>query len=249
MEEIKNQDQGRSQNPYLIPLSIIIAGLIIAGSIIFIQMNTSEKKSLPNNEDINKENNKEEEFINYFFSSDVKEGIVVSENDHIRGNFNAPVTIVEYSDFECPFCNVFHPTMKKILQDYPDKVRWVYKHFPLEGIHPQAFPAAEASECAWEQKGNEGFWQFADLLFENQERLGKKLYQELAQELNLDMNQFEQCVSSRKYQQKVKEDLQEGDSLGVRGTPGSFINGRIIEGALPYEMMKKIIDRVLNENK
>lgn len=249
MEEIKNQNQIRSQNPYLIPLSIIIAGLIIAGSIIFVQMNTSEKRSLPDNEDINKDNNEEEEFINYFFSSDVKERIVVSEKDHIRGNFNAPVTIVEYSDFECPFCNVFHPTMKKILQDYPDKVRWVYKHFPLEVIHPQAFPGAEASECVWEQKGNEGFWQFADLLFENQERLGKELYQELAQELNLDTNQFEQCVSSRKYQQKVKEDLQEGDSLGVRGTPASFINGRIIEGALPYEMMKKIIDRVLNENK
>ncbi|MEK7510134.1 MAG: thioredoxin domain-containing protein [Patescibacteria group bacterium] len=98
-------------------------------------------------------------------------GVTVTENDHIRGSFNAPVTLVEFSDFQCPFCARFHPTVQQALQEYGDKVRWVYKHFPLDQIHPQATPAAEASECIAEQKGNEGFWEFADAVFENQDRL------------------------------------------------------------------------------
>jgi protein-disulfide isomerase len=97
--------------------------------------------------------------------------VEVGQNDHIRGNVEAPVTLVEFSDLQCPFCARFHGTVRQALADYGPDIRWVYKHFPLEAIHPVAIPAAEASECVWEQKGDEGFWQFVDVVFENQSSL------------------------------------------------------------------------------
>ena len=221
--------------PISVLISIIIAGLMIAGAIFYTQKPKSVE--LPKKEKTTQEASPKEELTKPEFK--------INEKDHIRGNFNAPVTIVEYSDFQCPFCQKFHPTMQQILADYPEKVRWVYKHFPLDQIHPQARPAAEASECVWEQKGNEGFWQFADGLFENQERLGKSLYQELAQKLGLNMDQFNDCLSSRKYKDKVIADYQEGIKAGVRGTPGNFVNGEAVFGAVPYETLKAAVERAL----
>lgn len=212
-----------------IPISIIIAGLIIAGAIVFIK-SPQQKVELPK---------KEEQKV------ETKTEFIITEKDHIRGNSQALVTIVEYSDFQCPFCQSFHPTVKQVLENYPDKVRWVYKHFPLDQIHPQARPAAEASECIWEQKGNEGFWQFADLLFENQSRLREALYKELAGNLDLNMDQFNNCISSRKYKDKVETDYQEGIKAGVTGTPGNFVNGEPVSGAVPYETLKTAVENAL----
>lgn len=221
-----------------IPISIIIAGLIIAGAIIYTQKPKSQPVSQPVLEE--KLTEKKEELTEKF---------KIEESDHIRGDFSAPVTIVEYSDFQCPFCKRFHPTMQQILADYPGKVRWVYKHFPLDQIHAQARPSAEASECVWEQKGNDGFWQFADSLFENQSRLGEALYTELAESLGLNLTQFGNCVSSRKYKDHVEADSQEGIKAGVRGTPGNFVNGEAIPGAVPYETLKAAVDRALENLK
>jgi protein-disulfide isomerase len=92
----------------------------------------------------------------------------ITDEDYVKGNVSAPVTIVEFSDFQCPFCQRFHPSVQQIVNEYGDQVKWVYKHFPLDQIHPQARPAAEAAECVAEQKGNEGFWEFTDTLFEIQ---------------------------------------------------------------------------------
>lgn len=171
--------------------------------------------------------------------------ITVTDQDHIRGNVNASITIVEYSDFECPFCSRFHPTMLRALSDYPDEVRWVYRHFPLRNIHPQAQPAAEASECVAEQKGEEGFWNFVDAMFENQERLGGEYYREVAGEIGVNLAQFDSCVSSSKYANRVNSDYEEGIKLGVTGTPGSFVNGVPVTGAIPYEQLKSIIEAQL----
>lgn len=202
---------------YTIPAAIIIAGVLVAGAIVY----TKTPKSPPN------------------FN------LTVSENSHIRGNLKAPVTIVEFSDFQCPFCQRFHPTVRQILEDYPDKVRWVYKHFPLDQIHPEAKPAAEAAECLAEQKGDQGFWQFADGLFENQSKLEKSFYLELAQNMNLDLAQFESCISSGKYQDRVETDFQEGVNLGIRGTPGSFVNGAEVFGAVSYETLKRAVEQAI----
>lgn len=173
--------------------------------------------------------------------------LAVTDQDYIRGNPNAPITIVEYSDFECPFCSRFHPTIQQILAEYGDQVRWVYRHFPLDQIHPEATPSAEASECIAEQKGADGFWQFADAMFENQSRLGNSLYREVASQIGADMAQFDNCVTTRKYQDKVKADQAGGAKLGVNGTPGSFVNGTPIRGALPYENVKAIIEAELQK--
>lgn len=178
-------------------------------------------------------------------SAGTKVTVSVDDSDHIRGNKNAPVTIVEYSDYECPYCSRFHPTMEKVMEDYGDQVRWVYKHFPLDSLHPEARPAALASECANELGGNDAFWSFTDAMFKNQANLGDELYKQTASDLGLDSAKFEECYSSKKYANRVQEDQQEGQSLGVQGTPASFVNGIMVSGAVPYESLKQTIDSEL----
>lgn len=217
----------------LVPGAIVIAGLIIGLAIIYTQ--NPSLLSFKKGDNLVPDNPNKERIVE----------VSVSEKDHIRGNPNAKITIVEFSDFQCPFCKLFHPTVKRILEEYPDQVRWVYKHFPLTMIHPEAQSAAEASECAWEQKGDEGFWQFSDLLFENQERLGRDLYLELAEKIGIDKSKFEECLNSRRYKDKVEAQLNEGIVLGFGGTPTSFVNGQVVEGAVPYEELKKIVESLL----
>ena len=172
---------------------------------------------------------------------------VVTEDDHIRGNPSAPITIVEYSDFECPFCRQFHPTVQQAMEEYGDQIRWVYRHFPLTQIHPNAQPAAEASECVAEQKGSDGFWQFADAMFADQARLGTAFYREVAGQIGVNLAQYDTCVSSRKYEEKVTSQQAEGVRLGITGTPGSFVNDTPVRGALPYENIKTIIEAELQK--
>ena len=219
------------KNIYFISGAIIIAGIIIAGAVIYVKA--------PQTVDIS-ENFKPEQKTEERINSKVE--LTVAESDHIRGNPAAPITIIEFSDFQCPFCLKFHPTMKQILENYPDQVRWVYRHFPLDSIHSEARPSAEASECAAEQGK---FWEFTDGLFDNQSELGPTLYKELARNLGLDLVQFDDCVFSRRYKDRVEADLQEGIKAGVKGTPGSFINGEEIPGAVPYEYLKAAVEKAL----
>ncbi len=176
-----------------------------------------------------------------------KVNLQISDSDHIRGNKNAPVKIVEFSDYQCSFCARHHPTMLQIMSEYGDQVAWVYKHFPLDSSHPEARPSAEASECIAEQAGDDGFWQFTDTLFANQQRLGNDYYEEVAQEIGVNLSQFKECVSSRKYQQRVEADYQEGIKAGVTGTPGNYVNGISVKGAVPFAAFKQIIDSELNK--
>ena len=168
-------------------------------------------------------------------------GTGVAEAQHIRGNKNAPVKLVEYSDFQCPFCGRHYPTLKKILADYGDKVSLEYKHFPL-GFHPNAKPAAEASECAAEQNK---FWEFHDKIFENQDQLSPTQLTAWAKEIGLNMTKFNQCVETHKYAAKVDAEEKEGQAKGVNGTPATFINGKLVSGAQPYEALKQVIDAAL----
>lgn|SRR3989338_400013 len=172
--------------------------------------------------------------------------IAVTASDHILGNKNAPIKLIEYSDFQCPFCSAFYPTVAQALKEYCSKIAFIYRHFPLDSLHPEARPSAEASECAFEQQGDEGFFKFHDSLFTNQDKLGADYYKQLAQEMDLNMTKFNDCVSSRKYQQKVEDQYQSGLNYGVNGTPGSFINGTSVRGAVPYANLKQIIDSELN---
>lgn len=165
--------------------------------------------------------------------------IKVSKDDHIRGNFDAPITIVEYSDFQCPYCSRFHDTMTQVMENYPNDVRWVYKNFPLDSLHPYARKAAEAAECAADQGK---FWEYADGLFANQRSINSDYFPALAKKLGLNASEFDKCFSSGKYSQKVNDNSLEGRQNGVTGTPGSYINGQKLGGAVPYEKLKPIID-------
>jgi len=156
--------------------------------------------------------------------------VKVAATDHIRGNKNAPVTIVEFSDYQCPYCANFHSTMQEVMKAYPTQVRWVFKQFPLS-FHPYAQKAAEAAECASDQNK---FWEYTDMIYANQASLSDAYLTTAATNLKLDVKKFSSCLSSGKYTAKVKADQTYGQSLGVQGTPGSFINGVTIPGAVPF---------------
>lgn len=171
-----------------------------------------------------------------------KQSFNITKNDHVRGDFNAPITLVEFSDFECPFCERHYPTGNQILSNYKGKVRLVYKHFPLS-FHPNAQKAAEASECASEQGK---FWEYHDKLFTNQPGgLSTDKFKQWAGELKLNTKNFNDCLDTGKYAAKVRADSQEGSQKGVNGTPATFINGELVSGAVPYEQFKQIIDSLL----
>ena len=168
------------------------------------------------------------------------------DDDPMKGQKSAPVTIVEFSDFQCPFCARFYTdTLTQIQKDYIDtgKVKIVYRDFPLS-FHTNAQPAAEAAECADDQGK---FWQFHDKLFENQQALSGDNYKLWAKELGLDTKKFNDCVDSNKYASEVQKDMTDGQAAGVSGTPAFFVNGQFLSGAQPYAAFKSAIDAALAE--
>ena len=168
----------------------------------------------------------------------------ITKNDNVRGNFNAPITLVEYSDFECPYCGKIYPTFKQLLNDYPNQVRLVYKYFPLS-FHPNAQKAAEAAECASEQGK---FWEYHDTLFDNQQNgFSITNFKQWAKDLNLNTSKFNDCLDTGKYASKVQADEADGQNRGVNGTPATFVNGQLISGAVPYESFKSVIDQLLTK--
>ncbi len=171
--------------------------------------------------------------------------ISADENDPVLGLANAPVTIIEFSDFQCPYCQKGFEVMKQVETEYVEtgKVKLVYKNFPLS-FHPQAENAALAAACANEQGM---FWDYHDLLFQNQEQLGMENYLKWADKLGMDLKTFESCLSSKKYAEAIAADMEYGQANGVTGTPAFFINGKLIEGAQPYEVFKAEIDALLAE--
>lgn len=182
---------------------------------------------------------------------------VVKGRDHIRGNPDAPVTLVEYSDFECPFCKRFHLTAKQLVNESKGQVRWVYRHFPLDELHPvKARKEAAAAECAAELGGNDAFWKFADRFYEmtpsnNRTDIDKVLPQ-IAREIGLDSGKFASCLASGKHDQRVKEDQQNAVATGGRGTPWSLIvskGGKIypLSGAQPYATIRQLVELALQE--
>lgn len=173
----------------------------------------------------------------------------VTAEDHIKGSLEATVFLIEYSDLECPFCASFHPTAQQAVDEYDGQVAWVYRHFPLDTIHPKARPAAEASECVAELGGEGAFWVFTDAIFADQTAALNDLAA-TASKAGVDGGGFQTCFDSGKYKDHVEEDYQAGLTAGVTGTPGNFIvNGKgeawIVPGAVPYDVLKQAIDEAL----
>ncbi len=158
-----------------------------------------------------------------------------------RGPDNAPIEMIEFSDFQCPFCRNAFSIVNQVLATYGDRIHFVYRHYPLAN-HPRARPAAEASQCAAEQGK---FWQFYDKLFGDQSRLSDEDFKQHATQLGLETAQFNACVDSHKYGAEIDIDIQAANEAGVSGTPAFFINGRMLSGAQPFEAFKRIIDEEL----
>lgn len=167
---------------------------------------------------------------------------IPTEGSYALGPADAPITLVEFSDYQCPFCRRWHAEVyEPLMAAYPGKIRLVYRHLPLTSIHPDAFPAAEAAMCAGEQ---DAYWPFHEKLFSSEE-LGNQVYVRYAQDLGLDMKTFESCISERKYQQAVEKDMNFAIDLGIRSTPTFFINGLAVVGAQPLEVFQQVIDKEL----
>jgi protein-disulfide isomerase len=162
-------------------------------------------------------------------------------NAPVLGPRNAPVTIVEWSDFQCPFCGRVEPTLQQLRQEYKGKIRLAWKNQPLS-FHPNAMPAAEAAMAAHEQGK---FWEFHDALFKQQQKLGPELYDEVAKQLGLDLNRFHASIESHRNASIIQADMSAGSAVGAEGTPTFFINGKKLVGAQPLEAFKQVIDAEL----
>lgn len=232
-----------------VPVAIIIAGALVAGAVLFTKTSPSNNEAaagVPNTE-----------------------GVLapITSEDHILGNPDATIKIVEFSDTSCPFCKMFHPTLKQIMDEYgkDGRVAWVYRHFPLnkpnslgQVLHPNAGKEAEATECAAELGGNVKFWEYTNRLYEvtpsvtSQTPQGLPLSElsKIAAYVGLDQQEFQSCLDSGKYTDEVEKDYVDGVNAGVLGTPFSFLitdsGSKVpINGALPYAEIKKAIDALL----
>jgi protein-disulfide isomerase len=178
-----------------------------------------------------------------------------TEDLKIRGNNQASIYLVEFSDYECPFCSRFHSTPKDIVANSNGKVAWVWKYFPLTQIHPNAHPSSVAAECVYRLGGAEKFWQFSDTLIAKQTSLNENLYKSEATKLGIPAGQFTTCLNDATVAAEVDKNTQEGESLGVTGTPTTFVvkneNGKLtileaISGALPRETVDSIVAKYSN---
>lgn len=225
-----------------VPLAIVLAGVIIGGAILSTQGGTN----------------------NSVGSATPPVGVqplapagrvkaVDPAVDHIRGDSNAEVFVIEYSDFECPFCQRHHPVMQQLLDQNKGKIAWVYRHFPLS-FHANAQKEAEASECANELGGNDTFWKYTDAIFARSTTGGTGFsltkLAPLAIEFGLDELKFKSCLDSGKYAAHVQQDMAEGTAAGISGTPGNIVwkkdgTSQIVEGAVPLASIQAVVDQML----
>lgn len=241
-------EETKTTNNLAIPIAIVLAGALIAGALYFGQRDGSTTATPQQEQGVAQG------------TQELENMAPITSDDHILGNPDAKVVIVEYSDFECPFCKRFHETMNQIMDEYGSsgEVAWVYRQFPLEQLHPvKARTEAVASECAAELGGKEAFWKFADRFFEltpsnNQTDLDTVLPQ-IAREIGLDQNAFANCIASGKYDQHIQSEFENAVATGGQGTPWSILvtkNGEKfpLSGAQPYSAVKQLIDLALQEN-
>ena len=229
-----------------IPIAIILAGIIIAGAVIY----SSNNKTA-----VAPTNQPQQQAAAQ--TGDIEKIAPLTAGDHIRGNPNAPIKIVEYSDTECPFCKRFHDTMKQVMDEYgkDGKVAWVYRNFPLDQLHSKARNEATALECAGDQGGNDKFWQYTDRLYEitpSNNGLDPAELPKIAQYVGLDVDKFNSCLTSGKFTKHIEEDLQNAQATGGNGTPWSIVVGKngkkyTLNGAQPYASVKALIEQALQE--
>ncbi|MDB5225608.1 MAG: oxidoreductase [Candidatus Adlerbacteria bacterium] len=214
-------------------LSILIAGVLIAGAIIFTNQGTSSASD-----------------TNSILPASTQVPAPTAD-DHIIGSPTAPIVLIEYSDFQCYYCMQAYPTIKRIVDESQGQIAWVMRHLPLESIHPEARPAAQAAECITEQLGNDGWWKFTESMFTDQENMGPARYLALAGQLGADTAKYMSCVSSNKYDAKINQESADAQVAGAQGTPYTVVYGNgaavPISGALPYQQFMSVIEAIKNK--
>ena len=207
-------------------VAIVLAGVIIAGAILYTNYNpgpAAVAEALP--------------------TANVP---APSAQDHRFGSTTAPVVLVEYSDFECPFCSRVYPTLKRLVEESNGQVAWVHRNFPLDSIHAQARPAALAAECIAEQLGSKGFFDFADMVFMDQSQLSQAWYPQAAKALGADAVQFNACLASEKYAARLDAEAADAMKSGGQGTPFTVVYSKgkqvPISGAQPIEKFRAVIN-------
>lgn len=172
----------------------------------------------------------------------------VSNKDHYFGSITAPIALIEYSDFQCPYCSMVYPTLKRIVEESNGKIVWVHRNLPLESIHPQARPAALAAECVADELGNDAFWKFADTVMNNQSKMSPQYYASIAAGLGANAQTFASCVATEKFGSRIDAESADAQASGGRGTPFTIIAGNGVQvpvsGALPYAQFKAVIQAV-----
>ncbi len=209
-------------------VAIIVAGVIIAAAIVYTNLHPAAP------------------------AADVQQPAVEphvpapTAADHTMGSANAPIVLVEYSDFQCPFCSLVYPTIKRIVDESNGQIAWVMRNLPLTSIHPNANPAANAGECIAAQLGNDAWWKFSDDIFANQDKMSDAFYLSLATKYGADLQKYNACVKAHTYQSKI--DTQSNDAMnnGGQGTPFTVVyttkSQVSIPGALPYEQFMSVIN-------
>ncbi len=236
-----------AQQNLAVPIAIVIAGILVAGAVVLTNKQSAPTQAQPTAAQQQAQQPAQKEVP--------KETYALAKDDHILGNPEAPVRIIEYSDFQCPFCKRFHPTIKQIMDEYgkTGEVALVYRHFPLDTIHPQARPLAIASECVYEQGGDAAFWKAYDMILSQAGDFNLKDLSPIAKAAGVDAAKMQSCVDSQKHNDRVDRDFTSGVNAGVSGTPFSFVvhkDGRVekIGGAYPYTNVKAILDSLLRAN-
>lgn len=218
------------------PMAIIIAGVIVAGAILYTNAHPAPAtvadaagQNLPATVNVP----------------------APSASDHITGSPTAPIVLIEYSDFECPYCQLIYPELKDIVSQSNGQVAWVMRDFPLTSIHPQAMPAANAAECITAQLGNSAWWQFADDDFANQANIGAAFYSAEAQKLGANMTEYNACIEASTYESKINQEETDAENNGGTGTPYTIVvntkTGKQypISGALPEAQIQSVITQAM----
>jgi protein-disulfide isomerase len=233
----------KQKRDYVLPASILIAALMVTFALVY---NTGKKT--------------EDQAANLAGSAQNNQNAPTPENikpvsgaDHILGNPNAPIKIIEFSDLECPFCKSFHLTMHQIMATFGDQVAWVYRHFPLPSLHPKAPKEAQAAECAAKLGGNDKFWAFINGIFKitpSNNGLDLAELPKIATDIGLDLNQFNSCLSSTYGQDKIQNDSNDAENSGAQGTPYSVVVNKfgkkfVVNGGLSFQQVSDIINQAL----
>lgn len=238
------EHEHKQKRDYLLPASILIAAVLIAGAVFYNagKTNNPSNEGVPNNPAVAGD-------------QAAKNVRPISKKDHKLGSDDAPIKIIGFTDLECPFCKEYHNVLKQVMQEMPGKIQFVLRNFPLTTLHKQAKQEAVATECVADLGGEEAFWQYVDKIFEStksNDGLDLALLPTFATQVGVDRGEFEKCLTSGDFDKLIQTNIEDGNKSGLQGTPYSVViapNGQYLplNGYMPVEQFKAALEEILNQ--